>query len=86
MLLLPNNMGRRGFRTTEFWVCVVTEAALLLICLLSDDSAGAGIGAAIVATGYCACRTAFKIHVAKTSSKAVEVAMGAAQDKVQPDA
>lgn len=67
MLLVPNDVGRRGARTTEFWICAVAEAALIAACLLSDGAAAAvaGGGAAAVAVGYCACRTALKSRVWK---------------------
>lgn len=63
MLLLPADMRRRGIRTTEFWVCAAAEAALLAGSLLWG-SGGMGIGAAAVAVGYCACRTALKVMAA----------------------
>jgi len=83
MLLLPNDMGRNGRRTTEFWMCAAAEAVLLGACLLSDGAAagGAAVGAAVVAAGYCACRTALKIRAASAGGQAVERAMEAARDK-----
>jgi len=83
MLLLPNDMSRKGTRTTEFWMCAVVEAALLGACLLSDGAAAAGAaaGAAVVAAGYCACRTALKVRAASAGGQAVERAMEAARDK-----
>ena len=67
MLLVPNDVGRRGARTTEFWMCAAAEAALAAACLLSDgaESACAGAAAAAVAVGYCACRTALKSRVSR---------------------
>jgi len=83
MLLLPNDMGSNGRRTTEFWMCAVVEASLLGVCLLSDGAAagGAAIGAAVVAAGYCACRTALKVRAASAGGQAVERAMEVARDK-----
>jgi len=77
MLLLPSDTGRRGLRTTEFWVCAATEVALLSACLLADGaaSASAAISAAAIAIGYCMCRTALKCRVAKAGGEAVEAAM-----------
>jgi hypothetical protein len=67
MLLVPNDVGRRGARTTEFWICAAAEAALAAACLTSGGAkaACAGAGAAAVAVGYCACRTALKSRMSR---------------------
>lgn len=67
MLLVPSDAGRRGTRTTEFWICAAAEAALAAACLMSDGAkaACAGAGAAAVAVGYCACRTALKSRMSR---------------------
>lgn len=67
MLLVPNDAGRRGARTTEFWICAAAEVALVAACLASDGAkaACAGAGAAAVAVGYCACRTALKSRMSR---------------------
>jgi len=67
MLLVPSDAGRRGTRTTEFWICAAAEVALAAAFLLSDGAkaACAAAGAAAVAVGYCACRTALKSRMSR---------------------
>ena len=53
MLLVPNDMRRRGIRT-EFWLCTACSAILAVGAVVS------GSGAMAIAAAYCVCRTVVK--------------------------
>ncbi len=56
MLLVPSDTLRRGFRTTEFWLCAACSVAIAAAAL----AAGSGAAAAVPASVYCVCRTVVK--------------------------
>jgi len=74
MILLPNDIGRRGPRTTEFWLASVGAFALLVGAFLTEGIASAtmSIGAALLLSVYIICRSAFKIRAAKDSQVAMQ--------------
>ncbi len=59
MLLVPNDMRRRGIKTTEFWMCAVCSAVLAGAAVMAGSGAMA-IAAAIPVSVYCVCRTVVK--------------------------
>lgn len=59
MLLVPSDSRRRGFRTTEFWLCAVCSAALVGAAIAAGSGAMA-IAAAAPVSVYCVCRTVVK--------------------------
>lgn len=59
MLLVPNDMMRRGIRTTEFWLCAACSAILAVAAVLVGSGTMA-IAAAIPVSIYCVCRTVVK--------------------------
>lgn len=59
MLLVPNDMRRRGIRTTEFWLCAACSVALVAGAVVSGSGAMA-IAAALPVSAYCVCRTVVK--------------------------
>jgi len=67
MILLPNDIGRRGPRTTEFWLTAAGTSAMLVGAFLTEGlaSAAMSIGAAWLLSAYVACRSAFKMRAVK---------------------
>lgn len=59
MLLVPNDMRRRGAKTTEFWLCAICSTAIVAGAI----AVGSGImalAAALPVSVYCVCRTVVK--------------------------
>lgn len=59
MLLVPSDLRRRGFRTTEFWLCAACSAALAGAAVAAGSGAMAA-AAALPVSVYCVCRTVVK--------------------------
>ena len=59
MLLVPSGMMRKGFRTTEFWLCSTCSAVLAGVAIVCG-SGSVAVAAAIPASVYCVCRTVVK--------------------------
>jgi len=72
MLLVPNDTMRRGFRTTEFWLCSACSAVLAGIALVCASGASA-IAAAIPVSVYCVCRTVIKSRTGVDPAKITAV-------------
>lgn len=59
MLLVPSDARRRGFRTTEFWLCAACSAAIAAAAV-AVGSGAAVAAAAVPVSVYCVCRTVVK--------------------------
>jgi len=59
MLLVPSDTMRRGYRTTEFWICSACSAVLAGAALACGSGATA-LAAAVPVSVYCVCRTVVK--------------------------
>ncbi len=68
MLLVPNDMRRRGARTTEFWLCTICSAVLIASAVVTGFSEIA-VAAAVPVSVYCVCRTIIKSRVGLDSAK-----------------
>lgn len=68
MLLVPSDARRKGFRTTEFWLCAVCSAVLAAGAIVVGSGVMAG-AAAMPVSVYCVCRTVIKSRIGIDAAK-----------------